>query len=357
MAGPRGYSSYRGRESKLKIALAVLLVLVIFAAGTVIYLQRYVVYDEGGRPMLKAPWQGEDEPPPSNLTSSDPLPEDPVVIIQDPVEPPPEEEPEVVTMAFSMPAEPLTAAGWEAALASKPEGCNAVCLTMKDSSGRFYFQTEGAVSSKAIQTAADTAETLAAVTGQEGLYTIARLGCLHDSRAANASVNGMGLKNTGGYIFYDKNNTQWLDASKEGAREYLAGTVKELAALGFDEILLTDVSYPTEGKLNKVAYGETPKDDNLAGLVEALRAALEGTEVKLSIEVPASVITEGADEVCGLTLAKIAPHVDSIYAEAAAETVEALRAAVAAVSETVTFVPELAADDPAVTGSKLITAS
>ena len=49
MAGPRGYSSYRGRMSKLKIALAVLLVLVILTAGTVIYLQKYVMYDEIGR--------------------------------------------------------------------------------------------------------------------------------------------------------------------------------------------------------------------------------------------------------------------------------------------------------------------
>lgn len=357
MAGPRGYSSYRGRVSKLKVALAVVLVLVILAAGAVIYLQRYVVYDEEGRPMLMAPWQGEDEPPLTGQTPST-QPEDPVVIIQDPVEPPPDETPEAVEIrAFSLPAEALTAASWEAALAAKPETCNAVSLTMKDDSGRIYFDTAGAVSSKSLKTEADTAAALAAVTAQEELYTIARLGCLHDSQAANADVEGMGLKNTGGYIFYDKHNTQWLDASKPGTREYLSAFAKELAALGFDEILLTSVSYPTEGKLNKVAYGEIPKEDNLAGLAEALHAALEGTDTKLSIEVPQAVITEGRDELSGLDLAKLAPHIDRVYAEATAENVETLRAAVGAVSETISFVPELAADGPTITGNRLFTAS
>ena len=45
MAGPRGYRNYRGRTSKGKIALAVVLVLVILAAITVMVLQQYIVYD------------------------------------------------------------------------------------------------------------------------------------------------------------------------------------------------------------------------------------------------------------------------------------------------------------------------
>lgn len=352
MAGPRGYSSYRGRMSKLKIALAVLLVLVILTAGTVIYLQKYVMYDEDGRPMMMLPWQGEDAPPPSSGTT-DPLPEDPVVIVQDPVEPPPEETPKTVeTAAFSMPPEALTLADWEAAFAAKPETCNAVALTLKDSAGRIYFDAAGAVSG-AVKTEADTAAALAAVTGREDLYVIARLGCLHDSRAANADVEGRGLKNTGGYIFYDKKNTQWLDASKPGARDYLAGLAQELAALGFDEILLTDVSYPIEGKLDKVAYGETPKGDNLAGFVEAMRNALETYDIILSIEVPETVITTGKDELSGLELAKIVPFVDRVYAAAAPENAETLAAAVKAASESVEFVPEMAAGSAAPTGSVL----
>ena len=41
----------------------------------------------------------------------------------------------------------------------------------------------------------------------------------------------MGLKNTGGYIFYDGNNSQGLDPAKPAAREYLCGLAKEAAEL------------------------------------------------------------------------------------------------------------------------------
>ena len=43
MGYSRGYHSYRGRRSKGKIALAVLLVLVILAAAAVMFLQQNIV--------------------------------------------------------------------------------------------------------------------------------------------------------------------------------------------------------------------------------------------------------------------------------------------------------------------------
>ena len=82
MAGPRGYSSYRGKSARGKIALAVLLVLVIVGAVAVIRLQKYVVYDDSGRPRLELPWSSgqsagsaagsEEEPPDANLTIQEP---------------------------------------------------------------------------------------------------------------------------------------------------------------------------------------------------------------------------------------------------------------------------------------------
>ena len=43
MGGTKGYRSYRGRTSKGKIALAVLLVLIILAAVGFLWLQEYLV--------------------------------------------------------------------------------------------------------------------------------------------------------------------------------------------------------------------------------------------------------------------------------------------------------------------------
>mgnify|MGYP004714541415 CR=1 FL=1 len=62
MGGTKGYRSYRGRTSKGKIALAVLLVLIILAAVGFLWLQEYIVYDRDGSFHLELPWKTETAP-------------------------------------------------------------------------------------------------------------------------------------------------------------------------------------------------------------------------------------------------------------------------------------------------------
>ena len=99
MGYSRGYHSYRGRRSKGKIALAVLLVLVILAAIAVMLLSRQIVYDETGTPHLELPWQ--EEP------AAETPPEEPELdlTIQEP------EQPEALR-AFAVKEQPLTQAIW-----------------------------------------------------------------------------------------------------------------------------------------------------------------------------------------------------------------------------------------------------
>lgn len=344
MPPSRGYRTYRGRTSKGKIALAVLLVLVILAALSVLAMQRYIVYDEDGRPFLRLPErepaEAPEEPPPPEEDGIDID-----VIIQEPEEPP--------VKAFSLPAGPLTGESWQSARAAAGGAYNAVAVTLKDVEGNVYFASETAVRGAA-HVEEDTMETLSAVTGEEGLYAIARISCLLDPRASRSDLNAMGLKNTGGYIFYDGNYTTWLNPGKEAAREYLCGLVREIAELGFDEILLTDTGYPTQGKIDKIDYESegSPLAGNLCLLWEALCKTLEPYEVKLSMELPETVITEGEEAVSALVLARAVSYADRIYAAAEPERVEALsdltlQAAAVAENRVQDFVPELA-EPPAV---------
>ena len=334
MAGYWGYHSYRGRTPRWKYVLAVVLVAVILAAVGFIVLQERVVYDESGIPHLRLPEKQTVEPE---------QPEETVELtIQEP------EKAEAVYV-YSVPTGKLTMDAYMTAAASS-QFHNACAVTLKDSTGKVWFDSAAAVSG-ATQAAPDTEEALKRFA--DAGYDIARLACFHDSRAANSDVEGMGLKNTGGYIFYDGNNSQWLDPAKPAARQYLCRMAAEAAELGFDEILLTDVSYPTQGKLDKIAYGEGDKGANLTAFLEEMRAALEPYSVALSIELPEVVITTGADEDAGLRLAEIAPLVDRIYARTEPERVDTLTAAVAAAG-TAEFVPELTAGLPDGKGSYLL---
>lgn len=348
MAGAKGYSSYRGREPKLKIILAVFLVLVILAAAAVIYIQQnLVVYGDDGRYRLDLPWQ-EDIAAPDAGTPPEEAPQVELVI-QEPEAPP-------SSLTLSLSAAPLTMELWEAA---QGQTCDAVCVTLKDTAGSLYFDAAHGVSG-GVRTQADTAAALAALTGREDVVSVARFSCLHDPRTANSNVRNLALRNTGGYIFYDGNNSLWLDPAKPGTREYVCALAKEIAELGFDELLLTDFSYPTVGKINKIHYNtDVPLANNLDLLLSDLNTALESYDILLSVEVPEAVIAEGPDTVAGLDLNRLVSRVDRVYAVTTpekAETLSNLVAQAAGAEGKTEFVPELTADSPALTGSRLILA-
>lgn len=328
MAGARGYHTYRGRTPKGKIALAVVLVLIILASVVFIFIQQFVVYDGSGTPHLQLP---------GSQTQQEATPPDETEDVEITIDTPPVTHVHLTELAQT----PLTQVDVQAALAAGEDG---VAVTLKDSNGYVYYDTAMPQAAASIQTSEDTAAALAALTADEDCYTVARISCLLDPRAARADVEGMGLKNTGGYIFYDGNNLNWLDPSKTGTQEYLAGLVKECAAMGFDEILLTDVSFPTEGKLDKIAYPQLGMRESIRAFLQAMDAALAAyPDVKLSMEVPESVITLGQDETAGLVLSDIAPLVDRIYAQTTEASVSSLAAAVEAANADTKFVPELTA--------------
>ena len=362
--GTKGYSSYRGRGPRWKILLAILLVLVIAAASSVIYLQQFLVYSADGRRQINLPWQTEEKEPPADGAGEDqPGQPDVDVVVQEPEVRKPAE-----TVAFSLPAQPLRQSAWgEFNALAFQDGSgtyNAAAIRLKTSNGTAYFDSavSGAVEvvNEPGEDPKETSYALGLFTSREGLHTIASMACLQDFKAANADVEGRGLKNTGGYIFYDGNNSLWLDPAKPGAREYVCALAKEIAELGFDELLLTDFGYPTVGKINKIDYNtDVPLANNLDLLLSDLNTALEPYDILLSVEVPEAVITEGPDPVSGLDLNRLVSRVDRIYAVTTpekAETLSNLVSQAAGAEGKTEFIPELAADSPALTGSRLILA-
>lgn len=343
MAGPRGYSSYRGKSARGKIALAVLLVLVIVGAAAVIRLQKYVVYDDSGRPRLELPWSSgqsagsaagsEEEPPDANLTIQEPERTD--------------------VRAVRLPVGPLT--DWAEAWAQASDGhsgCNAAVYTVKAPDGSVYLDSQ-AVLPGALKTVEGAGAAVGDMLKADGVYAVAEIACFRDPIAASAELESMGLKNTGGYVFYDRNGDRWLDPAKPAARQYLIDLASGCAAMGFDEILLTDVSYPTEGKLNKIDYGAAAAalpgslTDKITSFLKQMQAALAEYDVKLSVLLPADLLLSGdSTGVSGQSLTEIAPLADRIYAAVDnASAVEHLQAAVTAAGKDTELVPVLASPE------------
>ena len=322
MAG-RNYHSYRGRTPKWKILLSIVLVLIIVASLGFLALQRYIVYDETGTPHFLLPGSSEVQPEHPQQPHASLVVEEPEVT---------EEEGWQLYLA---PSPVVTEAEAQTVLAAAAR-CDGAAVTVKDESGKVYFRTPTAISSGAED---ETAGAIAAlVSGTD--RAAARIVCFADPKAANSDVEGLGLKNTGGFIFYDGANRQWLDPAKEAARSYIIQLAVECAQMGFDEIILSAVSYPTEGKLHKIAYGERSQDENLGLFLKELTDALKPYEVTLTLEMSAEGILLGKDD-GGLTLETAVKYAHRICAVTQGEEAENLTTIVGRCSETVEFVPIL----------------
>lgn len=341
----RGYHNYRGRRSPEKTVLTVILVAIILASVGFIFLQESIIsFDETGNAYFRLPGRIEEEA------------EAPREEIDLTIEPVKQERPEARKIrGFCVPTPPERESwslSYREAKELLGEELGAVAVTLKDSEGTVHFDSAAALPGTVRFFEEDTDVVLSAVLDTP-LHTIARISCFHDPKAANRETEAMGLMNTGGFLFYDGNNSQWLDPAKPAARAYLCALAKEAAELGFDEILLTDVTYPTEGKLDKIAYGEGDRAETLDAFLLEMREALEPYSVMLSVEVPEETLLQGEHPDAGIHMGKFSARVDCIYTPTVPEQTGLLSVTAEKLGE-VAFVPELETVSEGVTGSCLI---
>lgn len=364
MAGSGSYNNYRGRGSGWKFLLALILVLVTVIAVSALALRENIVFDETGRLQLHLPWQtsggqNSNDNNNKNNNTTDPNPNadpntQPSENTQNPEDVTVPPEPENQTLyAFTIPASTSLEEGMMEPMAASAPAYNAAVTTLKDSKGMVYYPFQAALRYSHIEQY-DSAN-LVGLTGENSnLTSIARICCLQDPRAANSSIKGLALIGTNGYVYEDGARSSWLDPALPGAQEYLCNIVRETAELGFDEILLTDVSYPTTGRTSRIKATEEERAANIKAFLEMIKNLLAPYQTKLSIELSESVLTNGSDVDAGQNLAEIAPLVDRIYVQTTPEQVATLSAAVEAAPGDATFVPELTEYSPDVTGDCLV---
>ena len=96
----------------------------------------------------------------------------------------------------------------------------------------------------------------------------------------------------------DPEELRWSSPASQAVQDYLVALMVELAQLGFDEILLDNWAFPTDGELGWIkADANYPADGRTAALevfLEEVRAGLaEFPEVKVSLVTTASAAAGG----------------------------------------------------------------
>ena len=131
--------------------------------------------------------------------------------------------------------------------------------------------------------------------------------------------NSLAIRTGSGYNWTDPEGIRWTNPAVTQVRDYLVGICQELAALGFDEILLDNVGYPTQGNLHYIKQGETYDPEDLSGPVEQfckeVAEALADTGVKLSIATQPAVL-DGTGDTSGQTPALLGTYAQRVYVTA-----------------------------------------
>ena len=184
------------------------------------------------------------------------------------------------------------------------DGYDGVILPMKTADGALGYVSALPLAADAGASSGDPDrnEALRALNDTPGLYTVAQVSCLRDSALVREEP-GLSLHRVSGSPWLDESRQGWPDPAQPQVQSYLIGLCRELAQLGFDEILLTDCGFPTQGDLDSLRAVEE-KEETLETFCRQLQGALADTPVTLSVMGQRDSVT--ADPVSGQTTALLA---------------------------------------------------
>lgn len=298
---------YRGRRTVtdiLRLVAIVLAVLVVLSVAGLVYLQRYLVYTDEGVKLELPPFlqslRGEKEPQGPGGSASLPDPGSLSIEIEpagSQSEPQPAEEPAGFVMALPVSDVLDGSAGEKLAQA----GADALVLEMKAPSGKLAWLSGQAMAGRARANGPQAANDALKQWNEGEVYTIARVCCYRDDSAPYYH-NSQALRQGKGN-WKDELGLRWLSPAQDKNQAYIAGLCGELAALGFDEIVLEQFYFPTQGNLDKITKGASYDAAQFTTQVEALltqaQAAAEPYGTKISLWVERAALS-GAENVSGM---------------------------------------------------------
>ena len=244
---------YRGRRKfhvPLTIFLSVLAVLFLGTVALFYALQQYIVYDQSGV-SLQLPFM-QTEAPAQPEEEAAPTPAFEPIAVQVIYEEPDFSDVDLggwdslaATRARFIPYADASSETKLAAAISNAQGGDftGVVLELKNRSGRLAWAS-GCELAAAYGTAGtmDYTDTVASL-HEKGLTAAAQISCCADELMATRNWP-VTLQQTAGTPYRDSSGVYWLDPYNRTIRSYLIDLVGELAAMGFDEIILADLYHP-----------------------------------------------------------------------------------------------------------------
>lgn len=160
---------------------------------------------------------------------------------------------------------------------------NALVLELKPSSGQLMWKSNVPLAdSYGVNGTTDMLEIVTALK-EKDIWLVAQLSCCVDDLMAERNVTWQ-LKNADGARYTDDAGG-WLDPYSADFRSYIADLAAELAAMGFDEILLANVAHPPVAA-DTLAYSASSTTPSAVSAVSAF-----STYITRSIDKSGAVVS------------------------------------------------------------------
>ena len=302
-----GYDSYHGRSrgrTALKVLIGVLLVLLVVSVAALFFLEPYIRYSADGV-RVELPFFGGGDVQPDS-------PSDTIPIQVATPSPSPTPEPETDYRGVLLPVSALS--DGTALTQAEAAGATTVLFEMKSIDGTLAFETQSALG-----TARDTDganETIAQFTAGE-TETAAWLSCFRDNALPRAD-RSLSIHSSGGN-WWDDQQVRWCSPLSERMRSYITDLCRELAELGFDELVLDNCSFPNRGATSAILsdgnYDPAALTETMETFFQELETALaDYPDLQVSVVTSLTVLNGGSDG-SGLTLDLLKQYADRVFVE------------------------------------------
>lgn len=340
----RGYQPpvYRGKEDRRRrplphflpraAGLLAVIALILFAAAS--HLGNYMVYSQQGGTMVR----------PSDTTvslSGDLIPG--LEVVEEEGVPTVSATDAAYLRAVSISIDDLIAG--KAAQVLEEQGGNALVVEMKDVDGTLYWNSSAGLvpqedepsapedggdgdeeeeddglfsAAVVISPLSRQVEAALAQCREDGVYLIARLHCLRDNNIGQDRTYNLKTPGTDGdtpieLTYRDGNGDRWVDPSIQNMQSFYSELAKELVELGFQELLFSDLCYPSDWEDDTVSRWE--QISAFAGAVTAAARAAQSPHgaVRLGIESEAGVLDSGENAAIGHKFSMLTGQFDRIW--------------------------------------------
>jgi hypothetical protein len=194
---------------------------------------------------------------------------------------------------------------------------NSIVLDVKDSAGLVFYNTDVQMAHD-IGAVAPTydVESVLAQLQERGIYTIARVVIFEDPVLAEARPDLAIQDSQEGGLWRTFGGLAWVNPYSEEVWNYNIELMREAVELGFDEIQLDYMRFPSDGPLNRADYGREStaetRDQAIAGFLQAAYDVIAPTHAYLTGDIFGMTLWDPTEGGIGQNLVTVTEHLDYV---------------------------------------------